>query len=69
MFSKKVFFGAIVGLVALAVLFGGVLPWLISAKSGIAVTIGLGVILALVVGGLFFVLNKFGFFNSEKEVK
>lgn len=69
MFSKKTFFGVIIGLVALVVLFGGVLPWLISAKSGIAVTIGLGVILALAVGGLFFVINKFGLFNSEKEVK
>ena len=56
--SKRQFFGVVLGVVALAILMGFVLPMLMSAKSGIAVGIAIVIMLTMVVAGLYFVFVR-----------
>jgi len=56
MITKKVFFKAVAAILVLALLFGAVLPYLMSAKSTIAVAIALTTLVIMAVGGVYYVL-------------
>ena len=61
--SKKRFFGVVIGVAALAILMGFILPMLMSAKSGIAVGIAVAIMMTMVVAGLYFVFVR----ETKKE--
>ena len=56
MITKKVFFKTVAAILILALLFGVVLPFLMSAKSTIAVAIALLILIIMAVGGVYYVL-------------
>jgi len=63
MITKKVFFKTVAAFLILCVLFGAVLPFLVSANSPVAVGIALLVMIAIPVGAVYYVL----FPNKEEK--
>lgn len=57
--TKNLFFSAIAFAITLAILFGVVFPWLISAPSTVAVIAGLALLFGCIVGFVYWVIFKF----------
>ena len=58
MITKEAFIKATVGVIALAVLFGVILPMLISAKSTFAFLAGVAILVAIFVGGVYYYIER-----------